>query len=90
MRLLKVVGPVWGARRADGLQGRKILELCAPDGSRAFAVDGLGAGPGEWVLVGHGSRPRDLTLGQQVADKDVVLAIVDGSTDERAERGGRP
>ena len=77
MRLMKVVGPLWGARRAAGLEGRKILELAAPDGGRAFAVDGLGAGPGEWVLCGHGSRLRDLTVGADVADKDVVLAIVD-------------
>jgi microcompartment protein CcmK/EutM len=78
MRLMQVVGPVWGARRAAGLEGRKILELRTPAGARAFAVDALGAGPGEWVLVGHGSRLRDLTVGADVADKDVVLAIVDG------------
>jgi microcompartment protein CcmK/EutM len=78
MLLMQVVGPVWGARHAAGLDGRKILELRTVTGQRAWAVDGLGAGPGEWVLVAHGSRVRDLTVGPEVADKDVVVAIVDG------------
>ncbi|MCS6913183.1 MAG: EutN/CcmL family microcompartment protein [Myxococcales bacterium] len=75
---MQVVGPVWGARRAAGLQGCKILQLRGVTGEGACAVDALGAGPGEWVLVAHGSRVRDLTLGLAVADKDVVVAIVDG------------
>ncbi len=40
-------------------------------------VDQLGAGIGEYVLVGHGSRIRDLTVGETVPTKEVVLAIVD-------------
>ena len=35
------------------------------------AVDGLDAGPGDRVIVAHGSRVRDLTVGEDVADKDV-------------------
>ncbi len=53
------------------------LELAA---RTVVAVDRLGAGPGELVLVAHGSRCRDLTLGQQVPTKDVVVAIVDRAT----------
>jgi microcompartment protein CcmK/EutM len=41
------------------------------------AVDGLHAGPGDRVIVAHGSRVRDLTVGADVADKDVIVAIVD-------------
>ncbi len=88
MRLARVIGPVWGARHADGLDGHTLLEVevlggasergsLAPTGGRAVAVDGLGAGPGELVLVAHGSRVRDLTVGEAVCDKDVVVAIVD-------------
>lgn len=77
MLLARVVGPIWGARRAEGLEGHKILELETRSGSRLCALDGLGAGPGEWVLVAHGSRVRDLTLGPTAADKDIVVAIVD-------------
>jgi microcompartment protein CcmK/EutM len=87
VRLARVIGPVWGARHAPGLDGVKLLEveLCggrpsarAEIGGRAVAVDGLGAGPGELVLIAHGSRVRDLTVGEGVPDKDVVVAIVDG------------
>lgn len=42
-----------------------------------IAVDKLGAGVGEYVLVGHGSRIRDLTVGKNVPTKEVILAIVD-------------
>lgn len=43
------------------------------------AVDCLGAGPGDRVLVAHGSRVRDLTVGERVPLKDVIIAIVDGT-----------
>ncbi len=87
MRLARVIGPLWGARHAAGLDGVKLLEVAVlgaagdargETGARAVAVDGLGAGPGELVLIAHGSRVRDLTVGERVADKDVVVAIVDG------------
>lgn len=87
MRLARVIGPVWGARHAAGLDGKKLLDVeilgrtgdvTQGTGARAVAVDGLGAGPGELVLLAHGSRVRDLTLGETVPEKDVVLAIVDG------------
>lgn len=78
MRLARVIGPVWGARRAAGLAGTKLLEVEGASGDRNVAVDALGAGPGELVLLAHGSRVRDLTVGATVADKDIVIAIVDG------------
>jgi ethanolamine utilization protein EutN len=42
-----------------------------------IALDRLGAGIGEYVLVAHGSRVRDLTVGPDLPTKDVVVAIVD-------------
>ena len=97
MRLARVLGPVWGARRADTLMGRTLLEcqplgvsggLLAPRGATVVAVDSLGAGAGELVLVAHGSRVRDLTVGELVADKDIIVAIVDGT--ELADAGSGP
>ena len=104
MRLARVVGPVWGARHAAGLDGQKLLaleplelavdgEMLVASGGEVIAVDRLGAGPGELVLVAHGSRVRDLTVGALVADKDVVVAIVDGTAlDDGGRRatGSRP
>jgi ethanolamine utilization protein EutN len=83
MLLGRVVGRLWAARQATGLGGRKLLlvrpETCAGETSRlVVAVDGLDAGPGDRVIVAHGSRVRDLTVGPGVADKDVIVGIVDG------------
>ena len=83
MLLGRVVGRLWAARQADSLGGRKLL-LVRPEGVKGetarlvVAVDGLDAGPGDRVIVAHGSRVRDLTVGAEVADKDVVVGIVDG------------
>jgi microcompartment protein CcmK/EutM len=77
MRLGTVIGPVWGARHAEGLFAHKLLRIALESGAEIVAVDALRAGPGDRVLVAHGSRVRDLTVGVEVADKDVVVAIVD-------------
>lgn len=78
MRLGTVIGPIWGARHAAGLHGQTLLRIALDSGAEVVAVDGLSAGAGDRVLVAHGSRVRDLTVGASVADKDVVIAIVDG------------
>jgi ethanolamine utilization protein EutN len=82
MLLGRVVGRLWAARRAATLGGRKLL-LVRPESATGetkrliVAVDGLEAGPGDRVLVAHGSRVRDITVGADVADKDVIVGIVD-------------
>jgi ethanolamine utilization protein EutN len=78
MILGTVVGAVWGARHAAGLDGEKLLVVRREDGATVVAVDRLGAGPGDRVLTAHGSRVRDLTVGEPLPLKDVVVAIVDG------------
>ena len=77
MRLGTVVGAVWGARHAAGLGGAKLLLVATAGSAPTVAVDALGAGPGDRVLVAHGSRVRDLTVGEAVPLKDVIVAIVD-------------
>jgi ethanolamine utilization protein EutN len=100
MLLGRVVGRLWASRQASGLDGRKLL-LIRPESTGGgetrrlvVAVDGLDAGPGDRVIVAHGTRVRDLTVGATVADKDVVIGIVDGHVaDERgagAVGGARP
>jgi ethanolamine utilization protein EutN len=89
MRLGRVVGAVWGAQHAAGLDGAKLLVIESAGGARVTAIDRLGAGAGDRVLVAHGSRVRDLTVGETAALKDVVIAIVDGVTgDEDSDEGG--
>jgi len=83
MMLGRVVGAVWGSRHASGLDGAKLLVVQNAAGARVTAIDRLGAGVGDRVLVAHGTRVRDLTVGETVPLKDVVVAIVDG-VDEAA------
>ncbi len=77
MLLGVVEGAVWGARQASGFSGHKLLRVRTTNGTLVAAVDGLSAGVGDRVLVAHGSRVRDLALGETVPTKDVIVAIVD-------------
>ncbi len=85
MLLARVIGNVWGARQAPSLNGHRLL-LVQPlgalrrgvdRGEPRVVVDSLGAGPGELVLIAHGSRCRDIALGPEVATKELTVAIVD-------------
>jgi ethanolamine utilization protein EutN len=78
MRLGRVVGAVWGAKHAAGLDGAKLLVVEDASGGRVTAIDKLGAGVGDTVLTAHGTRVRELTVGKTVALKDVIVAIIDG------------
>jgi ethanolamine utilization protein EutN len=86
----EVVGRLWASRQAESLSGQKLLLVRpldarggrSPSARLIVAVDALDAGPGDRVLVARGSRVRDVTVGEGVAEKDVVIAIVDGSEPE--------
>jgi ethanolamine utilization protein EutN len=83
MLLGRVVGRLWAARQAGSLGGQKLLlvrpETASGESARLIvAVDGLHAGPGDRVIVAHGTRVRELTVGAEVADKDIIVGIVDG------------
>ncbi len=87
MRLARVERALWGDVRAEGLESVKLLEVralefgagggLAPGETTWVALDRLQAGPGDRVLVAHGSRVRDIGFGEGVPAKDVVIAIVD-------------
>lgn len=79
MRTGEIVGTVWGSVQAHGLAGMK-LAVVRPHGSAPdlLAVDRIGADVGQVVLVGNGSRIRDLLLDDGTPVKTVVLGIIDG------------
>lgn len=88
----EVVGRLWASRQAEALGGRRLLLVrplgaAGPKARVIVAVDALDAGPGDRVLVARGSRVRDVTVGEAVADKDVVVGIVDAVTPEIPEGG---
>jgi len=47
--------------------------------TKIVAVDALGAGVGEYVIVGNGTRVRDITLGEDVPIKTLIVGIVDSA-----------
>ncbi len=82
MQLAKVVGNVVATQKDEGLNGHKLL-LIAPlepkDGSFSqtkVAVDKVGAGNGETVLIVSGSSARNQFAGNSPIDLAIV-GIVD-------------
>ncbi len=83
MILAKVIGTVWATRKDDKLVGMKFqivrpvdLEGRPKEGF-LVAVDAVGAGVGETVLVAQGSSARQTTLTENKPVDATIMAIVD-------------
>ncbi|RMB59611.1 EutN/CcmL family microcompartment protein [Tessaracoccus antarcticus] len=83
MDFARVVGSAVATIKSDALKGHKLLVLRAADasdnlfGEPFVAVDAVGAGEGEFVLVSRGSSARQ-TTGTEAAPVDaVIMAILD-------------
>lgn len=83
MILAKIVGTVVATRKDDSLVGYKLMIIKRIDKSGNFidseqvAVDYVGAGIGEVVLIGQGSSVRvDKTKKEAVIDL-AIIGIVD-------------
>ena len=79
----KVVGSLFSTRKSEKLVGNKFMivepvESMRNTGSRLVAIDIIGAGIGEYVLVALGSAAR---IGCDMADAPIDAAIV-GIIDE--------
>ena len=83
MVLGKVVGSVWATKKGEGLEGLKFLIVGMLDYDETFtgdyevAVDAVGAGYGEYVLVAKGSSARQTKLTHNKPIDSVIMAIVD-------------
>lgn len=89
MLIGKIVGSVVSTRKNEKLIGSKfmIVETCAGtgDNKRIVAVDNVGAGIGEMVLVATGSAAR-IGCGQESAPIDAaIVGIIDSGTGISAE-----
>ena len=79
MQLCRVVGSTVSTVKAPGLASYKLLNV-RPEkaGSEEFvAVDAVGAGVGDLVLVATGSAVRELDGLRGVAADAAIVAIVD-------------
>lgn len=83
MILGKVIGSIWSTKKDENLVGSKLLivrqlELDLTQKSNfLIAVDTVGAGEGEIVLVASGSSARQTTNTKNKPIDAVIMAIVD-------------
>lgn len=86
MFIAKVEGNVWATRKHETLKGYKLLLVRAVDpmegnplGAAALALDtGVGAGPGDTVLVlDEGGSARFITGDSKMPVRTVVCGVVD-------------
>ena len=83
MFLGKVIGTVWSTRKDENLVGAKFLIVRHLDlkmkekDNFVVAVDSVGAGEGEIVLVATGSSSRQTNFTQNKPVDAVIMAIVD-------------
>ncbi len=83
MILGKVIGTVWSTRKDENLVGMKFqivrhLNLdYTPKDNFIVAVDSVGAGVGEVVLLAQGSSARQTVLTKNKPVDAVIMAIVD-------------
>ena len=83
MFLGKVIGTVWSTKKDENLVGAKFLivrklDLDLNDKSDfVVAVDSVGAGEGEVVLVATGSSSRQTHFTQDKPIDALIMAIVD-------------
>lgn len=83
MLLGKVIGTVWSTRKDENLVGSKFMIVrqlnldYSPKENTLVAVDSVGAGVGEIVLVAQGSSARQTVITKNKPVDAVIMAIVD-------------
>jgi ethanolamine utilization protein EutN len=79
MQLCRVAGTTVATVKAPGLAEFKLLNLVPANGPgpELVAVDGVGAGVGDLVLVALGSAARELEGTRGLAIDAAIVAIVD-------------
>jgi ethanolamine utilization protein EutN len=79
----KVIGTVWSTKKDENLVGAKFLIVRQLDlnlkekDNFVVAVDSVGAGEGEIVLVASGSSARQTDFTKNKPVDAVIMAIVD-------------
>ena len=83
MFLGRVIGTVWSTKKDENLVGAKFLIVKQLDlnlnekDNFVVAVDSVGAGEGEVVLVATGSSSRQTEITKNKPVDAVIMAIVD-------------
>ena len=83
MLLGKIIGTIWATRKEESLQGMQLEIVRAVDwkgnplSSFVVAVNTIGAGIGELVLVTQGSSARQTEMTKNKPVDAVIIASVD-------------
>lgn len=89
MLIGKVTGNIWATRKQDGLSGFKlmIVELITPSeqeiGQSLVAVDTVGAGIGDIVLIARGGAARRAIRPSEGPVDEAIVGIVDNMESSR-------
>jgi len=83
MKLGKITGSLVASQKEESLNGLRFMLVSDVDesgeetGGRVVAVDAVGAGVGEYVLVAAGSSARQTKATENRPCDAVIMAIVD-------------
>ncbi len=85
MQLARVIGTLVSTQKDEKLEGMKFLIIRVVDAnghdkddtSTLVAVDAVGAGIGEMVMIAQGSSARQTVLTERKPCDAVIMAIVD-------------
>ncbi|MBD2481152.1 EutN/CcmL family microcompartment protein [Planktothrix sp. FACHB-1365] len=84
MQIAKVIGTVVGNQKEPSLRGSKFLLIKFVDengedisNGYEVAIDAVGAGVSEWVLVSRGSAARQIEGNEKRPSDAAIVAIID-------------
>ncbi|AZU62799.1 EutN/CcmL family microcompartment protein [Neobacillus mesonae] len=83
MLIAKVVGSVWATQKEKGMENIKLLIVQPiklskePVGNSLVAMDRIGAGVGETVLIAQGSPAQKLAVDKNAPIDAAVVGIID-------------
>jgi ethanolamine utilization protein EutN len=83
MLLAKVVGSVWAIQKEKGMENLKLLfvqpmnEQKQPVGNAIIAMDQIGAGTGEFVIITQGTPAQRITGEKNAPIDAAIVGIID-------------
>lgn len=82
MLTAKLTGHIWSTRKAESLNGLKLMQAeiiggGSDDGKRIIVVDIISAGIGDRVIIATGSSARRMLGDDNVPVDAVVVGIID-------------
>jgi ethanolamine utilization protein EutN len=85
MILAKVYGKVISTKKVQSLTGSPLLMVKPVEGGTLVAVDVIGAGEGDWVLVSEG-EPARFGMAKDTPVDALIVGIVDNDPFEQKEQ----